>query len=358
MKALLTNLFGKTYGFIEKNKYLTLITPLITATEEFFLAKPVRAKTAPFIHDALNLKRLMIFAVLGISPCAAASIYFFGWRSLTIIAVSYIFGGLAEITFAIVRKHQISEGFLVTALLFPLTLPPTIPLWMVAVGILFGVVFGKEVFGGTGKNIFNPALTGRVFLAITFPVELTTRWVEPTREAIGALNKYSIDVVTSATALINYRSTGAIADYYDLFIGRVAGGIGETSKILIIIGALFLFITKVANWRSPVAFVGSAGLFSLIFSNIYPDIFAPPLFQLLSGGLLFCAAFMLTDPVTSPYTNSGKWIFGGLAGIITIIIRDLSGFVEGVMFAILFMNIFAPLIDQIVLMVKYRKAEA
>jgi len=178
------------------------------------------------------------------------------------------------------------------------------------------------------------------------PVELTTRWVEPTREAIGALNRYTIEAVTSAAALINY------------FFGRVAGGIGETSKLLIIIGGLFLIISKVANWRSPVAFLISAGLFSWIFSTIYPDVFAPPVFQLLSGGLLFCVAYMLTDSVTAPYTSSGKWIYGMLAGIITIIIRDLSGFVEGVMFAILFMNIFAPLIDQIVLMIKYREQAA
>ena len=319
------------------------------AIDAFLFGNPEVTANTPHVRDYMNLKRYMILVIMAVAPSALASIYFFGWRALLVIIFSYLFGVTTEWIFATVRREEMTEGAFVTCLIYPLILPPTVPLWVVAVGIVFGTVFGKEVFGGTGKNLFNPALVGRIFVAVAFPSIMSGQWYKPISGAFGGFTAFSVDGLTTATPLTNFKSDSTIASYWELFTGNIAGCLGETSKVLIILGGLFLMVTKVSNWRTPVSYLGTVALLSSILSQISSDRFAPPLFQLLSGGLMFGAMFMATDPVTSPMTLQGKWICGSLMGVLTIVIRGLSGYSEGVMFAIILMNIFNPLIDNAVL---------
>ncbi len=345
MMKLLRGAIDLAYSITQKNKVLGLFNPVIAAADEIFFGTDKVAKGYPHIRDTIDLKRYMILVLVAVLPCVAAGVYFYGLRVIGLIMISYIFGGASEVIFSMVRKKEINEGFLVTGIIYPLILPPTIPFWMAAVGIVVGVVFGKEVFGGTGKNIFNPAMVGRLFIAVAFPVQMTTKWSIP-----------FVNAVTSATPLMIFKDTGALASTWSLLLGAIPGSVGETCKIAIILGGIFLVITKIANWRIPLAYLGTVTLLSVIFNGLWPQSFAPPLFQLLSGGLLFGAMFMATDPVTSPFTQSGKWVYGILLGALTLCIRGFSGYVEGVMFAIIFMNIFAPLIDHFVLAFRYRDA--
>ncbi|MCR4438040.1 MAG: RnfABCDGE type electron transport complex subunit D [bacterium] len=355
MRRLLERLFQSAYGLVSKYKALSPLRTALQALDAFFFLKPEVPVAPPYVRDPLDLKRFMIMVVFALMPATLASIYFFGWRSIAIIAVSYVFGVGTEWLFAYARKEEIHEGAFVTCLIFPLILPPTIPLWMVAVGIVFATVFAKEAFGGTGRNIFNVAMIGRLFLAVAFPATMTTRWQQPFRSGLGGFAKWTADVVTGATPLISYKATHSLTGLKELFVGTVAGALGETSALLILLGGVFLVATKVANWRLPLGYLGAMAVFSAIGSSLWPERFAPPLFQLLAGGAMFGAMFMLTDPVTCCFTKVGKWIYAVAAGIITVLIRGLSGYVEGVMFAIIFMNTFAPLIDHLVLMAKYRE---
>jgi RnfABCDGE-type electron transport complex D subunit len=298
----------------------------------------------------------MSCVIVALIPVTLASVYFWGLRVLAVIAVSYIFGGLVEVAFAITRKKEIHEGFLVTGLIFPLILPPTIPLWMVALGVMFGVLFGKEAFGGTGRNIFNPAIVGRIFLSIAFPKIMTTQWQVPFSEGLGGLLRYqNIDAITSATPLTVFKNQGMITSYQDLLLGLNVGCIGETFRIGIIAGGLFLILLKIVDWRIPLAYLFTVVILPLLSNHLLHTEFAPPLFQILSGGLLLGAFFMATDPVTSPFTKPGRWIAGVLLGTLTVLIRGLSGYVEGVMFSILLVNALGPLIDTVVLKVRYRR---
>ena len=317
--------------------------PLIEAVDAALFGTDETTRGVPHIVDSIDTKRYMSCAIAAIVPATLASIYFYGLSAILIIAVSYTAGFFVEFIFAVVRKHKIHEGFLVTGLIFPVVLPPTTPLWVVAVGVMFGVLFGKEVFGGTGRNIFNPALVGRLFITMAFPAIMTTSWRMPFTDAI-----------TSATPLAVYKTTGSMASISDLLIGNTAGSMGETCRIAIIIGGLFLIFTKASNWRIPVSYIGSVFIFGAIGNHFLPASIAPPVFQVFTGGLLFGAMFMATDPVTSPFTRAGKYTFGILCGILTILIRSFSGYVEGVMFSIVFMNGLAPLIDHVVLALKYR----
>ncbi len=346
---------GNLYGFLEKDKNLGKLKPILEAVDEFFFATDKVTKV-PHIVDCMDIKRLMSLVVIALLPAVFASIYFWGWRVLTIILVSYICGGLVEVAFAVVRKKQIHEGFLVTGLIFPLILPPTVPLWIVAVGVMFGVMFGKEVFGGTGRNIFNPAITGRVFLSVAFPEIMSVSWQGPFRGGWGGFLHYqNIDALVSATPLALFKNQGIAASWKELLFGQSAGCIGETFRIALIIGGLFLIFTKVVDWRIPLAYLASVIAFPLLANHAFHANFAPPLFQILSGGFLLGAFFMATDPVTGPFTKPGRWIAGVLLGILTVLIRGISGYVEGVMFSILLVNVFSPLIDTAVLMVRYRK---
>jgi RnfABCDGE-type electron transport complex D subunit len=330
-----------------KARLLAPVRGLIHTIEGIVLGSTETTREAPHIRDHIEIKRYMSVVIVALLPAAVASVVFYGWKAVAMIAVSYLVGGVIEVLFALIRRKEIEEGFLVTGLIFPLILPPTAPLWMVAVGSAFGVFFGKEVFGGTGRNIFNPALVGRIFITIAFPELMSARWQKPFSDAI-----------TAATPLGLFKSSRALTPLADLLLGQVTGSMGELLRLGVLAGGLFLIVTRVANWRVPLAYLGSVALFSWIGNRAAPDLFAPPLFQLLAGGLLFGAFFMATDPVSSPATKAGKWVFGIGCGIVTLLIRNFSGFTEGVMFSILFMNAFAPLIDTLVLNMKYRTAKS
>lgn len=326
-----------------KVKLLSKFKPVLDAADEFFFSPEEITAGPPHVVDNLEIKRYMSTVIIALIPAAAASVYFFGLKALMLIAVSYIFGGIVEVGFAIARKGEINEGFLVTGLIYPLLLPPTVPLWVAAVGIVFGVFFGKEVFGGTGKNIFNPALVGRLFITIAFPAIMTSSWLHPVTAA-----------VTSATPLGIFKTAGEVTLYSSLLLGKVPGSMGEIFRIGIILGGVFLMLTRVSNWRVPVSYLGAVFISGLIGNFLIPGKVAPPLFQILAGGLLLGAFFMATDPVTSPFTRVGKFIYGAGCGIFTVLIRSFSGFVEGVMFSIVLMNALAPLIDHLVLKMQYK----
>ncbi|RKX98691.1 MAG: RnfABCDGE type electron transport complex subunit D, partial [Spirochaetes bacterium] len=217
-----------------------------------------------------------------------------------------------------VRSEEVNEGFLVTGFIFPLILPPGIPLWMVAVGIVFGVIVGKEMFGGTGRNLFNPALIGRVFLAVGYPATMTSAWISTGDFPAGRLlSPFTIGMpegVTSATALVQAKG-GVFASTFDLFIGHITGSTGETSALAIIAGGLFPVAIGVANWRTVLSILASFVISGAILGVAFPDIINPPLFNLLSGGFLFGTFFMATDPVSSPVTQRGKIFYGILIGI-------------------------------------------
>lgn len=379
MKFLL-NIFEKAIKpNFEEGGLLKSIKPLYEAIENFCFSPGERTIKAPHGRDALDVKRYMAMVIIGILPATVAAFYFYGLRIIPMIIVSYAAGGFIEVLFASIRKEPIAEGFLVTGLIFPLVLPPTLPLWMVAVGVMFGVLIGKELFGGTGRNVFNPAIVGRVFLALAYPIQMTT-WVSagkgmwgnmlkyvnapPTEEAMEAAKKigevatsgdawYSdiiVDGVTSATPL-----GGADVSVLDLFLGNIGGSLGEGSAIMIIAGGVFLLLTRVANWRTVVGMLGSAAIFSLVLKMSNPDEFMAVGNSLLAGGLLFGAFFMATDPVSSPITNAGKLVYGVIIGSVAILIRNFSAFPEGVMFAILLGNIVAPILDEMVYNVRFRR---
>ena len=354
---LLLQLFEKVRPVFEEGGKLSSMKPLYEAMENFFFAPSEKTLHAPFSRDPLDIKRYMTMVIIALLPCVAASLYFFGLRIIPIIIVSYAAGGLVEVAFAIIRKENINEGFLVTGLIFPLVLPPTTPLWMVAVGCAFGVFVGKEIFGGTGRNLFNPAIVGRCFLALAYPAAMSSNWVEPGHGLTGRLLQYvtdaNIEAITSATPLVHAKQ-GILESVSHLFLGNIAGCIGETSGLMILCGGIFLLLTKVANWRTVVSILISAVVLEAIFHGVNPEQYAPAVWHLFAGGLLFGAFFMATDPVSSPSTNGGKWVYGILIGVITILIRNFTGYVEGMMFAILLGNIAAPIIDEVVFSVRLR----
>jgi Na+-transporting NADH:ubiquinone oxidoreductase subunit B len=267
---------------------------------------------------------------------------------IPIYLVTNIVGGLWEALFSSIRGHEINEGFLVTGSLFPLICPPTLPLWQVALGISFGVVIGKEIFGGTGKNFLNPALTGRAFLFFAYPAQISGDkvWV-------------AADGVSGATALSRAAEGGveaitATISWFDAFIGTIPGSMGETSALACLFGAAVLVLTGIGSWRIMLsALIGAlflSILFPLIGSNTNPMFELGPQWHLVLGGFAFGLVFMTTDPVSGAMTDEGKWVYGFLIGSMCIMIRVVNpAFPEGMMLAILFGNVFAPLIDQMVL---------
>jgi len=359
MKFLL-KIIDKSRHHFEEGGKLRLFKPVFDAAENFHFSPATRTEFAPYLRDPLDVKRFMSTVIVALAPCVALAVYFFGLRVLAVILVSYAAGGLVEVFFAVVRKEEINEGFLVTGLLFPLILPPAIPLWMVAVGVIFGVLVGKELFGGTGRNLFNPALVGRCFLALAYPKAMSSNWVKPVIEIPGRLTQYvtslNTDAISSATPLALAKQ-GQWEDILKLLFGNVSGSIGETSAIAIIAGGIFLLFTRVANWRTVVGTLGSFAVLGFVMHLANPLIFGPVGWHLLAGGLLFGAFFMATDPVSSPITNGGKWIYGTIIGVVTLLIRNLTGYVEGVMFAILLGNIAAPVLDEIIVKIRLRKLE-
>jgi len=371
MKILL-KMFERMKPTFDQGGKLGVAKPLFDAMENFFFSPTASALHAPHVRDPLDLKRYMSMVIIALLPAFAMSIYYFGIRVLAMTIVSYAAGGAVEVIFAFIRKEEINEGFLVTGLLFPLILPPTTPLWMVALGVAFGVLVGKELFGGTGRNLFNPALLGRCFLALAYPAAMAKSWIEPIAkfpECLWTWAAPAVDAVTTATPLAEARKalgtigqeagTGeALTDWTNLLWGNVAGSVGETSALAIIIGGVFLVAIRVANWRTVAGTLGSFALFAGILNWVHPESYAPAGWHMLAGGVLFGAFFMATDPVTSPTMKSAKWLYGILIGSLTVLIRSFSpGYVEGMTFAILLGNITAPILDEIVVHFHVRRLQ-
>lgn len=306
-------------------------------------------------------QKMMRTVIVSLIPLIFASIYFFGWRTLALLVCVTFFGVATEWIFEKKFNKKVSEANFVTCILYTMTLPPTTPFWIAIVGIIFGVVFAKEVFGGFGKNIFNPALVSRAFVYVSFPAPLTIEWSKASLGSIGGFGSYiteGVEVVSQATPMLLFRDTGIMAPLKNLLIGNVSGSIGETSAILILLAGIYLIYKKVASWEIvagvSLGFIGlSSGLYFLGNSQI-PN----PLFGVLAGGFLFGAIFMATDPISAPKTKEGKWIYGVLIGVITVIIRGYALFAGGMMFAILIGNTFAPIIDEGVRAYKKSKKEA
>jgi len=299
--------------------------------ERKFLVSP-----GPHLWREFSVWKIMHLVVLALMFPTAAGVYFFGYHALSVIAVSVAAAVLTEYGVKKLRKRVfVMDGSaVVTGLLLALILPPTIPLWMVAVGSVFSIAIVKEAFGGLGHNIFNPALGGRAFMAACFSVKMTT-WVAPT--GFGA------DAVTTATPLSSsfIWEGDKLSLYRDLLLGNTGGSIGETSALLILIGGILLLALGIISWRIPVAYIGTVALLTLALGQ-------DAIFHVLAGGLMLGAFFMATDYVTSPITARGKIIFGIGAGILTVVIRRFGGLPEGVCYSILFMNAITPLIDRYV----------
>lgn len=290
-----------------------------------------------------------IMDFIGYNPNSLIDNFFHGLLYfLPVYMTTFIVGGLAEVVFSLVRGHEVNEGFFVTSILFSLTLPPSIPLWQVALGITFGVVIGKEVFGGTGKNFLNPALVGRAFLFFAYPAQMSgdTVWV-------------AADGFSGATPLASAAVNGVDGilasniSWFDAFLGVIPGSLGETSTIAILLGGAMLIYTKIASWRVMagvmIGMVATSLLLNFIGSDTNPMFSVPWYWHLVTGGFAFGMIFMATDPVTAAQTNTGRWYFGALIGFMLVMIRVVNpAFPEGMMLAILFANIFAPLIDHFV----------
>jgi len=311
---------------------------------------------APYIRDSLGMQRYMLMPIIAVMPATLASIYFFGWRAFLIIVVSYVAGGLTELIFSAVRRVEITEGFLVTGILYALSVPAHLPLWMVALGVIVGVALGKESFGGTGFNIFNPALVGRAFLLLSFPRYMIPNgeipWYEPfwpkdVTQIFGGLTHWTPDAVTAATPLVRMKFDHVDTPLWQLLMGNHAGSMGETSAILMLFAGLFLLATRIIDWRVSLVMIATVGVGQWLLGIMFSEKFVGgPLFHMLAGGLLFAAFLNATDPVTSPMTPRGKLIFGIGLGALTVLIRALTGYAEGVTFAVLIGNMFTPLLDR------------
>jgi Na+-transporting NADH:ubiquinone oxidoreductase subunit B len=383
---ILRNFLDQQKRHFEKDGKLSKLHPLFEATESFLFSTGEVTGTASHVRDAMDLKRMMITVVVAAVPTLLMALYntglqanlvlvrlgegsVEGWRGTVITMlgtgsdpgslvsniaygalcffplyfVSVAVGGFWEVLFAVVRKHEINEGFLVTSFLFPLILPPDLPLWQVALGISFGVVIGKEVFGGVGMNILNPALTGRVFLLFAYPAEITgdSVWI-------------AVDGVSKATPLAQLAdpALNMTISWWNAFLGLMPGSIGETSTLACLIGAVILIVTGVGSWRVMasilVGMVSLSLLFNLIGSETNHMFQVSPLWHLVLGGFAFGTVYMATDPVTSAMTDQGKIVYGLLIGFLVILIRVINpAFAEGMTLAILFGNVFAPIIDRI-----------
>lgn len=299
--------------------------------------------SSPHLTQEDDVNKIMNTVILALVPAIAFSVYHFGWDSLMTIVIAAASCLGTEYLIKKMRNREVTDtSALLTGILLAMTLPPGLHIGFVVLGSVFAIAIGKEVFGGLGYNIFNPALLGRAFLQASFPVRMTT-WEIP--------QHYVADAKTFATPLGGYKFGESViqntGDYIDgLIMGNIGGCIGETSALAILAGGIFILIKKYADWRIPVSYLGTVfilgGLFWLISPANYPD----PIFHLLSGGLMIGAFFMATDMVTSPITPLGSWIFGAGAGVIVILIRLFGGLPEGVMYSIIFMNAFVPLIDR------------
>ncbi len=357
-----------------------------------FLYSPAdTTRGSPHVRDAIDLKRVMSFVVLATLPVILMMLWntgyqansamaqlnmseLDGWRGsimsllgigfdpnsmfanmfhgllyfLPIYLTTLIAGGTFEVLFAAVRNHEVNEGFLVTSMLYSLILPPSTPLWQVALGIIFGVVLGKEVFGGTGKNFLNPALTGRAFLYFAYPAQMSGDAVWTAIDGFSGATPLALGAAGGLEAITNAGFT-----WSQTFLGAMQGSLGETSTLACLLGAAFLLYTRIASYRIIfgvfLGMVATSLLFNLIGSDTNPMFALPWYWHLTLGGFAFGMIFMATDPVSASMTDKGRWIYGALIGFMTVLIRVVNpAFPEGIMLAILFANLFAPLIDYFV----------
>ena len=381
-------------NFLKGGKYERYF-PIYEMVESLLYTPKTVTTAAPHARSYVDMKRIMTYVVIATIPCIFVGLWNIGyqvntaietlgpsgWRAwiietlgigfnaanpvanflhgalyfIPIYLTTLVVGGIWEVIFATVRKHEVNEGFLVTSMLYALILPPEIPLWQVGLGISFGVVIAKEVFGGTGKNFLNPALAGRAFLYFAYPAQMSgdTIWTPvdgfsgATNLAIAASDGYHEIVARGST-------------WMDAFLGSVQGSIGETSALACMIGRAFLLVTKIANWRLVVGclggMIGFTLLLNLIGSDTNPMFAVPWYWHFVMGGYAFGLAFMVTEPVSASHTNLGRYIYGALIGFMVVMIRVINpAFPEGMMLAILFGNVFAPLIDYFVVQANIRR---
>lgn len=364
------NFFEKTEPLVQKGAKYHWLHSVHDGFFTFLFVPKKTSKTGTHIHDFIDLKRTMSVVVLALVPALLFGMYNTGFQHfkaigelsstgffeififgvlkvLPIVIVSYVVGLGIEFVFAQLRGHEINEGFLVSGMLIPLVMPVETPLWMIAIATAFAVIFGKEVFGGTGMNIWNPALIARAFLFFAYPAQMSGNsvWV-----SLKESDKV-VDGFTGATPMADAAAGNINFSVSDAFFGFIPGSIGETSTLAILIGAVLLIITGIGSWKIMVSTV-AGGLVMGILLNIFavnPYMELPFWQHLIIGGFAFGAVFMATDPVSGSQTETGKWIYGFLIGILAILIRVVNpAYPEGMMLAILLMNTFAPLIDHYV----------
>ena len=397
MKILRNLLDSMEPQFVKGGKYEKFYA-LYEAADTLFYTPNDKTNNTSHVRDAIDLKRMMGIVWLCTFPAMFFGMWNVGYQANTAIAgglaapsdwhgmliallaghdpasvwdnmiygavfflpvyaTTFFVGGFWEVLFAIVRKHEVNEGFFVTSILFALIVPPTIPLWQVALGISFGVVIGKEVFGGTGKNFLNPALTGRAFLFFAYPAQIS-----------GELVWTAVDGFSGATMLSVAQQGGMEAlqqstTWMNAFFGVMQGSIGETSTLAILIGGAILLFTGIASWRivagTMIGMIALSTLFNFIGSDTNPMFQVPWYWHMVLGGFAFGLIFMTTDPVSASMTNTGRWFYGALIGVMVILIRVVNpAYPEGMMLAILFANLFAPLIDHFVVEANIQRREA
>ena len=388
MLRFLYNTLNKAKPHFEKGGRFERLYPIFEATDTILFSTNETTESGPHIRDSIDTKRIMILVVISLLPlyvfgainvgfqnALALEVDRSGWQNfwigfgniLPIIAVTFASGAFWELLFAVIRKHPVSEGFLVTCALIPLTMPPNIPLWQIAIATSFGIVIGKEIFGGVGMNIFNPALMARVFIFFTYPTKISGDkvWVAGPDGYSGAtaLAVPASELNQQATQLLS-SVTQFDFSWWNLFWGWVPGSIGETNKFMILVAAAFLVYIKIINWRivigAVIGLVSTAiltNLFSPLSTNTMFTI--PPHYHLVMGSFLFGTVFMATEPVTGCHTNQGRWIYGIIFGALTVIIRSVNpAYPEGVMLSILFVNAFAALIDWFVIQSNVKRRAA
>ncbi len=301
--------------------------------------KKLIINASPHVASPIDTRFMMKGVIKALIPAIIASFYFFRIQAVSVIVVTVVGCVITEYLFQKWQGREVCIGdysAVVTGLLLAMILPPAIPLWMAFLGGVFATAMGKEIFGGLGNNIFNPALLARAFLMAAFPIALTT-WTTPV----------TLEAMTTATPLGLAKFNHVFTDSVPMFMGNIGGSLGETSAIALLIGFVYLLWKKIIDYRIPVAYAVTLLCFSGITYAISPDKFYPPVFCLFAGGFLIGAIFMATDPVTTPVTKKGRWVFGIGCGLITMTIRLWGGLPEGVMYSILFMNAFTPLINRV-----------
>tara|TARA_X000000368_G_scaffold294040_1_gene233924 strand:+ start:832 stop:1989 length:1158 start_codon:yes stop_codon:yes gene_type:complete len=373
---LFKNILDSVKPHFEKGGKLEKLYPAYDAFETFLFVPDHTTSKGTHIKDAIDLKRTMAFVVLAMLPCILFGMWNIGdqyykalnvqatffenltfgfWKFMPLLIVSYAVGLSVEFAFAVSRGHSVNEGYLVSGMLIPLIMPVDVPLWMLAISVIFAVVIGKEVFGGTGMNILNPALTARAFLFFAYPSYMSGDkvWVHG-----ASVDGYSGETILGALATNTSNWNSLLWNASDAFYGFIPGSVGETSFVAILIGAALLIFSGIGSWRI-ILFTFLGGYLTALLFNLWGInalMSTPAHIHLIIGGFAFGAVFMATDPVTATQTNKGKVIYGLLVGFFAIVIRVFNpAYPEGMMLAILFMNVFAPLIDHYIIEANVKK---